>query len=102
MQTNRTTLKEAIAEIDREMKTRARVYPKWIKQNLITEEEANKRTSALLSSFVYLSMLDQIMGMNDTGILNGIMDMAGAISEYENNTAENKEKIFSQTANKMV
>lgn len=42
------SLLAALAEIDREVATRYRVYPKWIAEKKITERDASNRTAALL------------------------------------------------------
>jgi hypothetical protein len=44
-----TTITEQITEVEREIETRKRVYPKWVSEKRITQQIADQRVACMQS-----------------------------------------------------
>jgi hypothetical protein len=53
----RPTLQQTIGELERELATRDRAYPRWIREGKITEETANQRRDCISEA---IRLLDEL------------------------------------------
>ena len=56
------TIDDAIAEIDRELQVRARVYPQWVSRGKVTQEKADRCTADLKAARAFLFEYRKLKG----------------------------------------
>jgi cell division FtsZ-interacting protein ZapD len=47
-------LREAIKELNRELETRRRVFPRWVQEKKLTQEQMDARINALEDALIFL------------------------------------------------
>lgn len=67
------SIQEMIAEINRELRMRRKVYPRQIQEQKLTSEEANRRWRKLKDTIRALELLDRIQ----MGKLQGDLGLGG-------------------------